>query len=56
MTTEEEVRLLELKLPDIKLRISYHEGVLQGLWRELMELRARVAAARRQTMGEDGDQ
>jgi hypothetical protein len=46
MATEEEVRLLELKLADIKLRISYHEGVLQDLWLELMELRARVIAAR----------
>jgi hypothetical protein len=53
--TEDEVRLLELQLADIKRQIAYHEG-LQDLWMQLMELRARVTAARRQTMGEDGDQ
>jgi hypothetical protein len=46
MATEEEVRLLELKLADIKRQIAYHEGALQDLWIELMELRARVIAAR----------
>ena len=55
MTTEDEVRLLELQLADIKRQIAYHEGALQDLWIELMELRARVTAARRQIMGEDGD-
>jgi hypothetical protein len=56
MSTEDEVRLLELQLADIKRQIAYHEGALQDLWMQLMELRARVTAARRQTMGEDGDQ
>jgi hypothetical protein len=56
MTTEDEVRLLELQLADIKRQIAHHEGALQDLWMQLMELRARVTAARRQTMGEDGDQ
>jgi hypothetical protein len=56
MTTEDEVRLLELQLADIKRQIAYHEGALQDLWMQLMELRARVTAARRQIMGEDGDQ
>jgi hypothetical protein len=46
MATEEEVRLLELKLADIKRQIAYHEGALQDLWIELMELWARVIAAR----------
>ena len=55
MATEEEVRLLELKLADIKRQIAYHEGALQDLWMQLMELRTRVTAAR-QIMGEDGDQ
>jgi hypothetical protein len=56
MTTDYEVRLLELQLADIKRQIAYHEGALQDLWMQLMELRARVTAARRQIMGEDGDQ
>ena len=56
MTTEDEVRLLELQLTDIKRRMAYHEGALQDLWMQLMELRARVTNARRQTTGEDGDQ
>jgi hypothetical protein len=56
MTTEDEVRLLELQLADIKRQIAYHEGALQDLWMQLMELRARVTVARRQRMGEDGDQ
>src|SRR6266576_3909232 len=50
------VRRLELQLADIKRQIAYHEDALQDLWIELMELRARVTAARRQIMGEDGDQ
>jgi len=32
MTTEDEVRLLELQLADIKRQIAYHEGALQDLW------------------------
>jgi hypothetical protein len=56
MTTEDEVRLLELQLADIKRQIAHHEGALQDLWMQLMELRARVTAARRQIMGEDDDQ
>jgi hypothetical protein len=56
MTTEDEVRLLELQLADIKRQIAHHEDALQDLWIQLMELRARVTAARRQIMGEDGDQ
>jgi hypothetical protein len=56
MTTEVEVRLLELQLADIKRRIAYHEGALQDLWMQLMELRARVTAARHQIIREDGDQ
>ena len=55
MTTEDEVRLLELQLADIKRQIAHHEGALQDLWMQLMELRARVTAAR-QIMREDGDQ
>jgi hypothetical protein len=55
MTTEDEVRLLELQLADIKRQIAYHEGALQDLWMQLMELRTRVTAAR-QIRGEDGDQ
>jgi len=43
-------------LADIKRQIAYHEDALQDLWIQLMELRARVTAARRQIMGEDGDQ
>jgi hypothetical protein len=56
MTTEDEVRLLELQLADIKRQIAYHEGALQDLWMGLMELRATATAARRRIMGEDGDQ
>ena len=56
MTTEDEVRLLELQLADIKRQIAYHEGALQELWMQLMELRARVTAARHQITGEDDDQ
>jgi hypothetical protein len=56
MTREDEVRLLELQLADIKRKMAYHEGALQDLWMQLMELRARVTVARRQIMGEDGDQ
>jgi hypothetical protein len=55
MTTEDEVRLLELQLADIKRQIAYHKGALQDLWMQLMELRTRVTAAR-QIRGEDGDQ
>jgi hypothetical protein len=53
MTTEDEVRLLELQLADIKRQIAYHEGALQDLWMQLMELRARVTAARRQSLSEE---
>jgi hypothetical protein len=31
MTTDDEVRLLELQLADIKRQIAYHEGALQDL-------------------------
>jgi len=55
MTTEMKSGYLNSSC-DIKRQIAYHEGALQDLWMQLMELRARGTAARRQIMGEDGDQ
>ncbi len=43
MTTEDEVRLLELQLADIKRQIAYHEGALQDLWMQLTVLLALLA-------------
>ena len=47
MTNEEEMKLLELKLADIKAKITLQEAILQVLWLERLEVQAKLASARR---------
>jgi hypothetical protein len=50
----EEIKRLEVQIADVKHRIALNEILMQSLWMQLMELRAKLITARHHLL-ENGD-
>jgi hypothetical protein len=52
----EELRLLRIRLADLREQIAHHNDVLSELWLQMLELRAKIRAASEIDDDEDDDQ